>query len=291
MILTCGKGLTILLSDQKNLLLESEAEGNREARMNDEHPVVIVTGAGSGIGRACALRFASEGARVVVVDSSEVDGQATVDSLTSRGATAIFCHTDVSVEEQCMGFARSAVERFGRIDILVGNAGIRIRGTILQVTGEDWDRILGVNLKGVAFSCKAVLPKMIEQKSGAIVLIGSTAALTATSKAPLYEATKYGVIALTRNLATEYGKDGIRVNAICPALTLTEYHIKRAQSQGISLEKLKESKKGYGLLGRTIEPEEVAAAVYFMAGKEAAMITGQYLLVDGGFSVGAKTLL
>jgi NAD(P)-dependent dehydrogenase (short-subunit alcohol dehydrogenase family) len=272
-------------------VLENEAAGDGETEMSDEHPVAIVTGAGSGIGRACAIRFADEGVRVVVVDSSEAGGRATVDMLTSRGAKAIFCHTDVSVEDQCMAFARAAVDVFGRIDVLVGNAGIRIRGTILQVTGEDWDRILGVNLKGVAFSCKAVLPKMIEQKSGSIVLIGSTAALTATSKAPLYEATKYGVIALTRNLAAEYGKNGIRVNAICPALTLTEYHIKRAEAGGMSYEKLKESKRGYGLLGRTIEPEEVAAAVWFMAGKEAAMITGQYLMVDGGFSIGSKTLL
>ena len=259
--------------------------------MSNENPVAIVTGAGAGIGRACALRFAKEGARVVVVDLSEADGRATVDLLASKGAKAIFCHANVSVEEECIGFARSALEAFGRIDILVGNAGIRIPGTLLQMTDKDWDQILGVNLKGVAFSCKAVLPKMIEQKSGAIVLIGSTAALTATSKSPLYDATKYGVIALTRNLAAEYGKDGVRVNAICPALTLTEYHVKRAQAQGTSFEQLKERNRGYGLLGRTIEPEEVAAAVYFMASKEATMITGQYLLVDGGFSVGAKTLL
>ena len=259
--------------------------------MSDERPVVIVTGAGAGIGRACAVRFAKEGACVVAVDRSEADGRATVEMLASGGGKAIFCHADVSVEEECMGFARAAVQTFGRIDVLVGNAGIRIPGTLLEVTDQDWDRILGVNLKGVAFSCKAVLPQMIKQKSGAIVLIGSTAALTATSKSPLYDATKYGVIALTRNLAATYGKDGVRVNAICPALTLTDYHVKKAQAQGISFEELKERNRGYGLLGRTIEPEEVAAAVYFMASKEATMITGQYLLVNGGFSVGARTLL
>jgi meso-butanediol dehydrogenase/(S,S)-butanediol dehydrogenase/diacetyl reductase len=257
--------------------------------MSNQSPVAIVTGAGAGIGRACALRFAKEGARVIVVDLSEIDGRATVDMIASRGGTALYYHADVSVEEECRGFAQAAVNAFGRIDILVGNAGIRIPGTLLEVSGQDWDRILDVNLKGVAFSCKAVLPKMIEQKSGAIVLIGSTAALTATSKSPLYDATKLGVIALTRNLAATYGKDGVRVNAICPALTLTEYHVKRAQAQGISYEELKERNRGYGLLGRTIEPEEVAAAVSFMAGKEAAMITGQYLMVDGGFSLGIKT--
>ena len=128
--------------------------------MSDEHPVVIVTGAGAGIGKACAVRFAKEGACVVVVDRSEADGRATVDLLTSRGGKAFFCHADVSVEEECVGFARAAVEAFGRIDVLVGNAGIRIPGTLLEVTAQDWDRILGVNLKGVAFSCKAVLPQM-----------------------------------------------------------------------------------------------------------------------------------
>ena len=259
--------------------------------MSVEHPVVIITGAGAGIGKACAVRFAQEGAHVVVVDWNDGEGEATVNLLTSRGTKAIFCHGDVSVEDDCHRFAQSAIGAFGRIDVLVGNAGIRIPGSILEVTGNDWDRILGVNLKGVSFSCKAVLPRMIEQKSGAIVLIGSTAALTARSNSPLYDATKYGVIGLTRTLAATYGKDGIRINTICPALTLTDYHIKRAQAQGISLQELRERNKGYGLLGRPAEPEEIAAAVYFMASKEACMITGQYLLVDGGFSVGAKTLL
>lgn len=265
-------------------------EQERSGEMVSEKPVAIVTGAAAGIGKACAVRFGKEGFRVVVVDRSETDGKGTTDLLESRGVEAIFCHADVSSEAECVHFARSAVEAFGRIDVLVGNAGIRIPGTILERSSEDWDRILGVNLKGVAFSCKAVLPTMIAQKSGAIVLIGSTAALTARSDSPLYDATKYGVIALTRNLAVTYGKHGVRVNAICPALTLTDYHIKKAKTQGVSLDQLREKSRGYGLLGRPTEPEEIAAAVSFMAGKEASMITGQYLLVDGGFSIGAKTL-
>jgi meso-butanediol dehydrogenase/(S,S)-butanediol dehydrogenase/diacetyl reductase len=247
----------------------------------NEHPVAVITGAGAGIGKACAIRLAHEGASVVVVDWTAEDGQATVDLLKSRGTEAIFCHADVSREADCERFVRSALDAFGRIDVLVANAGIR---------EEDWDKILAVNLKGVSFSCKAVLPTMIEQKSGAIVLIGSTTALTGRTNMPLYDATKFGVLSLTRSLAATYGRDGIRVNAVCPSKTMTDFHIKRAMAEGISPQELRERFKGYGLLGRAAEPEEVAAAVYFMAGKDASFVTGQYLMVDGGYSIGAKTL-
>ena len=258
--------------------------------MTTDHPVAIITGAGSGIGRACAVRFAAEGGRVVVVDRVDTDGQQTVDLLKSRGAEAVFVHADVSAEEECKRFAKLAISAFGRIDVLVANAGVRVFGTVLEATEEDWDKILSVNLKGVSFSCKAVLPKMIEQKSGAIVLIGSTTALTGRTNMPLYDATKFGVLSLTRSLAATYGRHGIRVNAVCPSLTLTNFHFKKALSEGISPEELRERQKGYGLLGRPGEPEEIAAAIYFMASKDASFITGQYLIVDGGYSIGSKVL-
>ncbi len=139
----------------------------------------------------------------------------------------------MAVEDQCRQFAEAAFDAYGRIDVLVANAGVRVFGTILESTEADWDRILGVNLKGVAFSCKAVLPKMIEQKSGAIVLIGSTTAITGRTNMPLYDATKFGVLSLTRSLAATHGKDGIRVNAVCPSFTLTDFHFRKAAAQGI----------------------------------------------------------
>lgn len=256
--------------------------------MKIEHPVAIITGGGSGIVRASAVRFAQEGVRVVVVDRADGDGQMTVDLLKSCGQAAIFVHADVSVEKECHDFARAAVEVFGRIDILVASAGGKVFGTILDMTGEDWDRILGVTLKGLSFSCKAVLPQMMRQKSGALVLIGSTTALTGRMNMPLYDATKFGVLSLTRSLAATYGKDGIRVNAVCPSLTLTEFHSKEAATEGLSPEQLKERYRGYGLLGRPGEPEEIASVIYFMASQEASFITGQYLMVDGGFSIGSK---
>lgn len=257
--------------------------------MTVEHPVAVITGAGAGIGRACAIRFAREGARVVVVDRTDEDGWKTVEILKAKGAEAVFVNADVAAEDQCRHFAESAFDAFGRLDVLVANAGVRVFGTILESTEADWDKILGVNLKGVSFSCKAVLPRMIEQKSGAIVLIGSTTALTGRTNMPLYDATKFGVLSLTRSLAATYGKDGIRVNAVCPSFTLTDFHFRKAAAQGISPDELRERNKGYGLLGRPGEPEEIAAAVYFMAGKDASFITGQYLIVDGGYSIGANT--
>jgi len=257
--------------------------------MKTGQPVAIITGGGSGIGRASAVRFAQEGARIVVVDWADKDGRTTVDLLKSRGQEAIFVHADVSVERECYHFAEVAVDAFGRIDALIASAGVRVFGTILDMAEEDWDRILGVNLKGVSFSCKAVLSQMIRQRSGALVLIGSTTALTGRTNIPLYDATKFGVLSLTRSLAATYGKDGIRVNAVCPSLTLTEFHLNKAAKEGISPEQLKERHRGYGLLGRPAEPEEIASVIYFMASQDASFITGQYLIVDGGFSIGSKT--
>ena len=256
--------------------------------MNSESKVVIITGAARGIGKACADRFAEEGYRIAVVDWEEEAGKAAADHLASLGAEALFCHADVSKEKDCHHFADKAVETFGRIDVLVANAGIRVFGTVLESTEEDWDRMLAVNLKGVNFSCKAVLPRMIEQKSGAIVLIGSTTALTGRTNMPIYDVTKFGVLSLSRSLAATYGRHGIRVNTICPAKTITEFHINRARAEGISEEEFRKQFEDYGLLGRAAEPRDIAAAVYFMASEDAAFITGQCLMVDGGYSIGAK---
>lgn len=261
---------------------------NDESAVN-ESAVAVITGAGSGIGRACAVRFAREGYRVVIVDRTEADGLETLTVLKAKGATAMFVPADVASEAQCRAFAEAACSAYGRIDVLVANAGIRVFGTVLEATEEDWDRILAVNLKGVSFSCKAVLPQMIVQQSGAIVLIGSTTALTGRTNMPLYDAAKFGVLSLTRSLAATYGKDGIRANAVCPSLTLTNFHFNKAQASGISPEQLRDSQKGYGLLGRPGEPEEIAAVVHFMASHDASFVTGQYLIVDGGYSIGTKT--
>jgi len=249
--------------------------------------VAVITGGGAGIGKACAMRLAREGAQVVVMDCAPEDGLATTQLICESGAQAMFCQGNVTSEADCQACAQKALDRYGRIDVLVANAGARVRGDLLEATEEDWNLILNVNLKGVAYSCKAVLPCMIEQQSGAIVMISSANALVGRANMPLYDATKAAVLSLTRSLAAAYGKHGIRVNSICPGYTVTDYHERRAIERGISPEKLRERSAGYGLLGRPAEPHQIASAVYFMASEDASNVTGQYLMVDGGLSVPA----
>jgi 2-hydroxycyclohexanecarboxyl-CoA dehydrogenase len=247
--------------------------------------VAIITGGGAGIGKACARRFATEGVNVLIADLSEADGLATRDQIRAEGKTALYCHGDVSKESDCHTFAQTALDEWGRIDILVANAGARVRGSLLDATEAEWDTIIGVNLKGVAYSCKAVLPTMVAQQSGAIVITSSANAEVGRARMPLYDATKAAVLSLTRSLAVEHGRDGIRVNAICPGYTMTDFHERAAAGRGVSPEALRERNVGYGLLGKPAEPHQIASAIYFMASDDASNITGQYLMVDGGLSV------
>ncbi|MCC7163792.1 MAG: SDR family oxidoreductase [Anaerolineae bacterium] len=253
--------------------------------MTDQKKVVIITGAGAGIGKACAHRFAKENYRVVVADLSAEDGERTCVSVRANGGEALFSRCDVSQEADCQATARAALDAWGRIDALVANAGARVLGSILEATEADWSLMLDVNLKGVAYCCKAVLPAMIEQGAGAIVMTSSANALVGRPEMPLYDASKAALLSLTRSLAVAYGKDGIRVNAICPGYTITDFHEKLAAARGETPQELRERRKGYALLGRPAEPSQLAAAIYFMASDDASNITGQSLFVDGGLSV------
>lgn len=250
-----------------------------------ETKVAIVTGGGAGIGKACARRFAREGYRVLIGDMAAGDGEATTALIADEGGEAIYRSGNVADEATLHDWAKAAIEQWGRIDVLVANAGARVNGSILDATESDWDTIVGVNLKGVAYSCKAVLPTMVEQNSGAIVFTSSANAVVGRAGMPLYDATKAGVVSLARSLAVEHGKQGIRVNAVLPGFTVTDYHERRAASRGETPEGIRTKNEGYGLLGRPGEPDQIASAVYFLASEDASNITGQALLVDGGLSV------
>ena len=247
--------------------------------------VAIITGSGAGIGKACALRFAHAGFNVVVSDVAQATAESTCKSIEDNGGKAIACRADVSSEKDCQSVSEAALSAWGRIDVLVPNAGVQIAGSLLETEEADWEKILGVNLKGVAYSCKAVLPNMMKNQSGAIVINSSINALFGSAGMAIYDMSKAGALALMRNLAVEYGKHGIRVNAVCPGNTITDFHINNMAKKGISVEQLREMTRGYGLLDRAAEPEEIANIMYFLASDESSFITGQAIIADGGFSV------
>ena len=252
--------------------------------MPSKDQVAIITGGAAGIGKACAIRFAEEGMRLVLVDISQNDGVQTLEMLEARDVEAVFEHGSIADETFCKKLAERAIERWGRIDVLVANAAQRNFTRVVETTEKEWDAILAVNLKGTAFSCKAVLPQMIKQKAGAIVLLSSVHHQVGRNEMPIYDATKAGIVSLTKSLAVDHAADGIRVNAICPGLTITDFHIRKAIREGRSVDELKRTK--IGPLQRPADPSEIAAAIYFMACDEASFITGQALMVDGGLSIG-----
>ncbi len=247
---------------------------------------VIITGAGSGIGRACASRFAQAGCGVLLCDIVEADGQASCDAIRAAGGDAAFQRVDVTDPAQCQVACSQAQQRWGQVDMLVANAGTQLGGSLLEASEADWDSILGVNLKGVAHMCQAVLPVMIERGHGSLVLVSSVNALQGSPGMAIYDASKSAVLGLMRSLAAEHGAQGIRVNAVCPGNTLTDFHLKRMAEQGVSEEQLREMTRGYALLGRAAEPLEIANAIYFLASEQASFITGHALCVDGGFTAG-----
>ncbi|MFT5133193.1 MAG: 2-hydroxycyclohexanecarboxyl-CoA dehydrogenase [Gammaproteobacteria bacterium] len=252
---------------------------------SDKRKVAIITGGAAGIGRACALRFAKENYHVLIVDQSEEALRDTCQTLEKESGSCTTLSGDISKESSSEAFYEKAMSLWGKIDVLVANAGVQIGGDLLDANEDDWDKILGVNLKGVAYSCKAVLPSMLTQGSGAIVIISSINAISGSAGMAIYDASKTAVLGLMRNLAISHGKQGVRVNAICPGNTLSDFHINRMAKQGVNLPQLREMTKGYGLLDRAAEPVEIANAAYFLASDEASFITGHTLLVDGGFSI------
>lgn len=253
--------------------------------MNASPKVAIVTGAGSGIGKACALRFAKAGVRVALTDINSDALEALAGRIAVDGGDTLWIKADVSDANACEDVAQQVLSAWGRVDMLVANAGVQIGGSLLEADEGDWDKILSVNLKGVAYSCKSVIPAMLEQGAGSIVVNSSINALIGSAGMAIYDMSKAGVLALTRNLATEFGSKGIRVNAVCPGNTLTEFHIDNMADKGVSIEQLREMTRGYGLLARVAEPHEIANVIYFLASDEASFVTGQTLAVDGGFSV------
>ncbi len=246
-----------------------------------EDKVAIITGAASGIGRVTALLFAKEGAKLALADVDEQSLKDAVDRVGKEGGTAVMKTTDVADEEQVSDLIAFSLETYSHVDILCNNAGVT--GSFPSVEDEDagdWRKVLDVNLMGAVYGTKHVAKHMQEQRSGSIVNIASVAGIRAGAGGNAYSASKAALINFTRTTACDLGKYNVRVNAVCPGLIetgMTKPIFDYARETG------KESKLGYRCeLLRYGRPEEIAAAILFLAGDEASYITGQALPVDGG---------
>lgn len=244
--------------------------------------VALVTGSGSGIGRAIAERFAREGARVIVNDLHRDRAEETVQRIAEAGGEALAIQADVTQSAAVQAMVEQGMAAFGWIDILVNNAGASQGDDILTFDEATWDWNLAVVLKSVYLCSRAVLPQMIERRSGAIVNISSVNGIVGLGE-EAYSAAKAGMNVLTKNMAVKYGRFGIRVNAICPGTVRTPIWGPRLEKDPHIFEKLA---KWYPL-GRVGEPEDIANAALFLASDEAAWITGALLVVDGGLLAGS----
>jgi NAD(P)-dependent dehydrogenase (short-subunit alcohol dehydrogenase family) len=241
---------------------------------------ILVTGAGSGIGRATAQLFAAEGGRVVVVDLNAADAEKTVALIKDAGGEAFAVAADVSREADCRSMVERAVATYGGLNVAFNNAGVGASGFAMADEEEvTWNRLIDVNLKGVFLSMKYEIPVMIAAGGGAIVNTASVAGLVGERGIAVYSASKHGVVGLTRTAALDYIGQGIRINAVCPGATRTP--ILAAWFQDPKVEAFVTSRHP---IGRIAEPEEVGRAVLFLASEDASFVVGQALAVDGGLT-------
>ncbi len=244
--------------------------------------VAAVTGGASGIGEATARLFAEEGAQIAIADLDVDRGRRVADEIQSKGVSAVFVETHTEREAEAIGFIRRAREEFGRLDVLVNNAGMRLYQTVVDASEESWDAILGVNLKGYAFCAKAAIPEMRRTGGGSIVNVASIRAAVAGDSMPQYDTTKAAVAGLTRAMARDHAAEGIRVNAVCPGPIFTRFHERRAEAAGKTFEEFKAEFGRGTMLKRPGTPREVAACILFLASDESSYVTGTCLFVDGG---------
>ena len=261
--------------------------------LNLQGKTVVVTGAGSNIGRAIALAFARERANVVVAEIDEGQGAKTAAEATALGTTAIAVRTDVTRWESVQATVRAVEERFGRVDVLVNNVGWTRDALFVEKTRDEWEREVQINLWGMINCTRAVLDGMIARKGGAIVSMGSDAGRMGEFREGVYGACKAGVIALSKSIAREVGKFGIRLNVVCPGMTMPKSDDEIGE---LSMWNAQENRawrtpdmqariaKAYPLR-RVATPEDVTGAVVFLASDAASFVTGQTVSVSGGYTM------
>ncbi len=232
--------------------------------------VALITGAGSGIGRAIALEFASEGAKLLVAELDEASGAAVVDEVSSAGGEARFQRCDVTKEDDVRAAVQAALDTFGRLDVMVNNAGVAQR---------DWDTTIAVNLSGVYYGCKHAAEAMAARGGGSIVNLASMLGLVGIGAEDPYVASKHGVVGLTRNFAIAYAQRGVRVNCLNPGFIETPMI-----QNVVDLPPVRQQLETQTPMGRLGRPEEVAKAALFLASDDSSYVTGAPLIVDGGWT-------
>jgi 2-keto-3-deoxy-L-fuconate dehydrogenase len=257
-------------------LAQSNQQENRLIMFKLSNKIALVTGGGSGIGSAVCEAFKAAGASVIVIDRDVANGEA-----MARKVGGQFRSLDVSNEAGCEALARE----IGRVDILVNNAGIGHVGTILQTTAADLDRLYNVNVKGAFNLSKAFLPQMLERKNGVIINLASIGGIVGIRDRLAYCATKFAIVGITKCMALDHARDGIRVNCICPGRVETPFVSARLQEYP-DPKKAYEEMASTQALGRMGKPEEIAAAALYLASDEASFVTGTAFLIDGGWSAG-----
>jgi NAD(P)-dependent dehydrogenase (short-subunit alcohol dehydrogenase family) len=259
--------------------------------MRFQDRVVVVTGAGSGIGKATALAFGKEGAKVVAADLNAASAQAIAEQIKSAGGRAESLQVDVSVAADVERMVATTVGRLGQLDVLVNNAGVFFQLPLTLAPEDQWDWLMSINLKGVYLGCKCAVPQMVRQGKGAIVNTASIAGLRGFAGYGTYGAAKGGVVQLTKALAVEVARVGIRVNCVCPGIIETAMMDKGLAEMGLDKATFVQLAGEAHPMGRIGRPEEVAAAILFLASDEASFITGIALSVDGGLWAGPPPMI
>jgi NAD(P)-dependent dehydrogenase (short-subunit alcohol dehydrogenase family) len=256
--------------------------------MRFEGKVVIVTGGGSGIGRAICMRFAEEGAGVCVADLEDTSARETVSLIEEKAVRAIAVQGDVSKDVDAKQIVERTVKEYGAVHILVNNAAVFILLNTLDVTPEDWDRSMAVNVKGPALMGKYAVPEMAKVGGGAIINIAAINSLVGEADMAPYNTTKAALLGLTRSMAIDYWKHRVRVNAICPGIIYTAQVQRMLEQQNMTRAEFEKTGKWMNTPGMRIimkrigDPEEVANTALFLASEDSSYITGSYILVDGG---------